>query len=73
MDKVRARFVVKSKEEQGENGCAVRLEPVVANTEENAKYFEATPYGSIELGILNESASEFFVEGSEVYVDFTVT
>ena len=75
---VRAKFVCRSKTEElyGENPiCTVKLEPVYPKDgvagEENRKFFAATPYGSINLGCVNKSASEQFVLGAEYYVDFT--
>ena len=49
----------------------VRLVPVMNASEENKAFFAATPSGSIELGILNPSAAEWFEVGKEYYIDFT--
>lgn len=35
---------------------------------ENEKFFQATPYGSIELGVLNKAAADQLEPGDEVYV-----
>lgn len=45
-----------------------KLIPVVSGSEENKKFFEATPSGSIEIGQFNE---ESFVPGKQYYVEFT--
>lgn len=42
--------------------------PVVSNSEENKKFFEATPSGKIELGTFKE---DNFEPNKEYYVDFT--
>ena len=49
----------------------VRLSPVTSGSEENKKFYEATPGGVIELGTVNEEALKQFVIGDEFYVDFT--
>jgi hypothetical protein len=38
---------------------------------ENAKFYQATPWGQITLGTVNAAAAEQFKVGSFVYVDFT--
>jgi len=63
---VRAKFECTSAE-HGE----IKLQPVYGESEENKKFFEATPGGSINLSIVNEAASSQFEVGKEYYVDFT--
>lgn len=41
---------------------------VVADTEENKRFFEATPNGVLEIGTLKE---ESFTPGLEYYLDMT--
>lgn len=48
-----------------------KLTPVVADSEENAKFFEATPGGEVRLDILNERAACSLVEGEEYYLILT--
>ena len=69
---VRAKFRVDSKTENA-SGYEVNLSAVYAGTEENDKYFNATPYGQITMGILNESAAAQFVPNQYYYVDFMLT
>lgn len=69
---VRAKFRVESKT-QTASGYEVKMHTVYAGTEENDKYFNATPYGEITMGILNEAAAAQFVPGQYYYVDFTQT
>lgn len=38
---------------------------------ENARFTQATPWGTIELGIDNPAAREQFKTGESYYVDFT--
>ena len=70
---VRAKFKVTSVTEQEGNVKSVKLVPVVGGSPENAEFFKWTPFGSIEIGTLNEKASEQFKPGSQFYVDFTLT
>jgi hypothetical protein len=65
---VRAKFTCTS----NQNGQVTFVPVYDGNPEsENGKFFEATPSGSISLGIVNEAASVQFVEGKEYFVDFT--
>lgn len=70
---VRAKFKVSGITEYGTSGKAVALMPVYdSNPEsENGKFFNATPWGKIELGTVNPAAAEHFEIGKEFYVDFT--
>jgi len=54
-------------------GQKVSMSPVYdSNPEsENAKFFNATPWGEIVLGTVNTAAAEQFKPGAEFYVDFT--
>ena len=52
----------------------VHLSPVYANSDpnhENSKFWDATPSGSIQLGVANLPAVEMFELEKEYYVDFT--
>jgi hypothetical protein len=49
----------------------VKLQPVSDGSEENKRFYEATPCGSIELGTLNKDALAQFAIGQQFYVDFT--
>ena len=70
---VRAKFKVVSITEQEGGAKSVKLTPVAGGSPENAEFFKWTPYGSIEIGTLNEKASEQFKPGLQFYVDFTLT
>jgi hypothetical protein len=39
--------------------------------DENHAFFNATPYGQIEIHVQNAHAAELFQPGEEFYVDFT--
>lgn len=78
MPTVRAKFVVESVTMSKHWDKAkppiktVKLRPVVGGgSEENAKFYEATPAGQIELGTINAEAAAQFELGAEYYVDFT--
>lgn len=64
---VRAKFVCKSKDDNGN----VRLEAVVGGSEENDEFFKNTPSGSLVINTLNDEALEEFEEGAEYYLDFS--
>lgn len=74
---VRAKFKVQSitmqahwQPSKGKIGT-VSLMPVSSGSEENQRFYEATPSGEIKLGTINEDALKVFEIGREFYVDFT--
>jgi hypothetical protein len=78
MPAVRAKFRVNNvtpyTDQSGKpNGYRVDMAPVYdSNPEsENAKFFQATPWGQITLGVMNPAAAGAFTPGAEFYVDFT--
>jgi hypothetical protein len=52
------------------SGVSVKFAPVTSGSEENKSFFKYTPYGSIELGIINPDVTDGLVPGDEYYVDF---
>lgn len=74
---VRAKFVVqrieRSKYYQGGEMQTIVLSPVTSgNSEEDKKFWAATPSGEIKLGVLNKSAGDYFELGKAYYVDFVL-
>lgn len=74
---VRAKFVVTSitrtkhwSPSKGEVQT-IQLVPVTNGSEENKKFYEATPGGRVELATVNEEAAKAFELGKEYYLDFT--
>ena len=69
---VRAKFVCNWKitDDKG-NGQQIILSPVYSGSEENERFFAATPGGNIQLFTTNPKAAEEFIQGKEYYVDFT--
>lgn len=74
---VRAKFVVNSitiskhwEKDKG-NISTIKLSPVTGGSEENKQFYAATPSGTIELGTLNQQATDQFELGAEYYVDFS--
>ncbi len=65
---VRAKFVVRANEDG-----KVELEPVTGGSAENESFFDYTPWGKLEMGIVNPAAADFFTVGREVYLDFMPT
>lgn len=68
---VRAKFKCETKgsEEEGNEGN-LTLHAVVGGSEENEEFFRYTPFGMIQMGVLNPSAFAQFELGKEYYVDF---
>lgn len=54
-----------------ENGNSIKLQPVTIGSIENEEFFKWTPFGSCEIGTINDNFSERFVPGKEFYVDFS--
>lgn len=69
---VRAKFVCnwKSIDDKG-NGQQIIFSPVYSGSEENKKFFSATPGGNIQLFTTNPEAAAQFEQGKEYYIDFT--
>lgn len=68
---VRAKFKCTSKEANPHGGGdLIRLDPVIDGSEENKRFFRATPGGQIQLATVNPQAAEQFEVGHEYYVDF---
>lgn len=69
---VRAKFVVEEKTERSwtKGGVTLKLRAVSGGSEEDKKFFEATPSGTIEILIKSE-ASRLLELGKYYYVDFT--
>lgn len=74
---VRAKFTVREitrtkhwDKTKGEIQTIV-LSPVSDGSDENRRFFEASPTGEIKLGTVNEAAARQFELGKAYYVDFT--
>lgn len=67
---VRAKFKVRNMV-HSQDGIEINLDPVTHGSPENEQFYKFTPYGSIQLGVVNEDASSKFSPGQEFYVDFT--
>lgn len=74
MSKVRAKFVCNRVTDSPEyEQKLVGFTPVIEGSEENKSFSKYTPAGSAELSISYETqAANFFEEGKEYYVDFTL-
>jgi len=68
---VRAKFNVAEITRYGNSGGGkVILKPVVGSSEENKRFWNYTPSGTIEMWIDNSEAFNVF-EFGEYYIDFT--
>jgi hypothetical protein len=47
------------------------MTPVFGDSEENKKFFAATPGGKLELNVVNPDAAEQLEVGQEYYIDIT--
>ncbi len=54
-----------------ENGSKVRFSVVSGGSPENDVFFKWTPFGTIDIGIVNPDTVEQFIPGQTYYVDFT--
>lgn len=72
---VRAKFKYVSYTSQLSHGDkelrTLTFYPVTSNSEENKKFFEWTPSGKLDLGVLSQYAWGQFELGKEYYLDFT--
>lgn len=59
---MRAKFIVTHTD--------ITLEAVIDGSEENKKFFEATPYALLDMSVVSPDIIAQFKEGMEVYVDF---
>ena len=68
------RYMVKiwEKKEVPGNQFDIKARVVHGGSEENDKYFAATPSGELELGVLNSDAAAQLVVGQEYYLDLTL-
>ena len=76
MSQVRAKFKVNSITRQpGWNDLkeihTIELTPVTGNSEENKRFYAATPSGSIKLSVVKGEVGKQFDLNDEFYVDFT--
>ena len=76
--KFRVQSVTRTLSSKWENGKSVPVEvqtiklfPVTGGSEENARFFESTPTGEINLATVNAEAAKAFELNKEYYVDFT--
>lgn len=72
MSQVKAKFQVNNIETNENGYTQVSLSPVYSDdpNHENKKYWDATPAGSIFLGVNNQQAFAGYANGDEVYVTF---
>ena len=72
-EQIRCKVVITEKSEvknSPSNTYQIKAMPVYSDSEENKKFFAATPSGEISLGIVNKETAEKFEVGGEYYVTF---
>lgn len=67
---VRAKFGC-TKVEAVDDGFRIKLDAVVAGSEENDAFFKLTPSGHIEIAVVSDDTAKLFVKGNLYFVDFT--
>ena len=68
---VRAKVAIQSKTETAGGSFEIEATPVYGGSEENEKYFAATPGGKLTLCVLNQHAADQLEVGKEYYLDLT--
>lgn len=75
MNPTRCKMKLTSISESYSNGRSVKFVPVSSGSEENKKFYAATPSGSIEFTVSESAAKSLALDvsalGSEFYVDIT--
>jgi hypothetical protein len=66
--KVRAKFVC-DEVATTVSGKKVSMSPVTSGSEENESFFKWTPFGKLEMGVVNPDVE--FIPGQEYFIDFT--
>lgn len=69
--KVRACFTLNEKI-QTRDGYRLTFAAVHGGNKETEQFFKYTPYGSLEMGTINDDAAASFDVGEDYYLDFTV-
>lgn len=68
---MRAKFKLVEKVQLEGNFGRVKFTPVTSGSPENESFFKWTPFGSIEIGTINEAVMAKLEVGKQYYVDFT--
>lgn len=66
----RCKFKCEEKTEQI-NGYKVCFKPVTHGSPENESFFKWTPYGSMEIGLVNNETAKLFDVGRDYYFDIS--
>lgn len=64
---IRAKFKCTSKDADGN----ALLEAVMSGSPENEEFFKYTPFGRLQLGIVNPPAFDQLEEGKDYYIDIS--
>jgi len=72
MTTVRLKMRAYTKSHNYGGSFGVKLSVVSGTTEENEKFFKATPSGSLEFNSVNQDAAKMFEPGKEYYIDVTL-
>ena len=72
MKTVRAKFYVQSVTVYSGGFNEVSLRPVTASSEENKKFWQATPSGELKMSISVPETAKLFQPGVEILIDFNI-
>lgn len=67
-----SRFNEEKKVYESQPSYTLIFFPVTGTSEENKKFFQSTPGGTLVLGGLNKDVSDQFELGKEYYADFSI-
>ena len=66
---VRAKFTVVGKKETP-TGYVIEMQPVTGGGPENESFFKWTPFGKLEMGLVEQATADNFLVGKDYYLDF---
>lgn len=68
---VKAKFKVESVTTFA-NGASIKMHPVQSGSEENKKFYQYTPGGTLDLMVINAETAKQFIPGKEYYIDISL-
>ena len=75
MNPTRCKMKLQSISESYSNGLAIKFTPVTGGSEENKKFYAATPGGSFEFTVSEQASKSLGLDvakiGTEFYIDIT--
>ena len=69
---IRAKFHCNYKSVNQDGTATVNMSAVTSGSEENDKFFAATPSGQLDMHVLNPEAASQFEGGKDYYLDISL-